>query len=49
MEKNNKPQSAPSAAKNTLVDLFETAVAQYPDNTLLFEKIGNAWTETTYR
>ena len=34
--------------KKTLVDLFEGAVANYPNNVFLKEKIGNTWTDTTY-
>ncbi len=34
--------------KNTLIDLFEGAVAQYSGNTFLKEKIGKTWHETTY-
>ena len=34
--------------KKTLVDLFEGAVANYPNNTFLKEKIGKEWTDTTY-
>jgi long-chain acyl-CoA synthetase len=49
MTQNNTPSQPAKGVKNTLVDLFETAVAQYPDNTLLLEKIGKEWTETTYR
>ncbi|MFI3285159.1 MAG: AMP-binding protein [Rikenellaceae bacterium] len=34
--------------KNTLIDLFERAVAKYADNIFLKEKIGSVWQETTY-
>ena len=34
--------------KNTLVDLFETAVNSFPQNSFLFEKTGNKYIETTY-
>lgn len=33
---------------NTLIDLFENSVAQFKNNTLLLEKVGKEWTETTY-
>lgn len=35
--------------KKTLPDLFEQSVKRYPENTFLLEKIGNTWTETSYR
>ncbi|MEG1586316.1 MAG: AMP-binding protein [Bacteroidales bacterium] len=35
-------------SRNTLIDLFENSVAQFPDNTLLLEKVGKEWVETTY-
>ena len=34
--------------KNTLVDLFESSVSQYPNNTFLLEKIGKEFQPTTY-
>ena len=34
--------------KKTLVDLFETSVKLYPDNTFLLEKTGKAFEPTTY-
>ncbi len=34
--------------KNTIVDMFERAVATYPSNVFLKEKIGSEWQETTY-
>ncbi len=33
---------------NSLIDLFESAVKQYPDNTYLYEKQDGKWTQTTY-
>lgn len=34
--------------KNTLVDLFESSVSQYPNNTFLLEKTGKEFQPTTY-
>lgn len=34
--------------KKTIVDLFETSVKQYPNNTFLLEKTGKAFEPTTY-
>ena len=34
--------------KKTLVDLFESSVRQYPNNTFLLEKVGKAFQPTTY-
>ena len=34
--------------KNTLVDLFESSVGQYPNNTFLLEKTGKEFQSTTY-
>lgn len=33
----------------TIIDLFESSVARFADNTYLHEKQGDIWTETTYR
>lgn len=34
--------------KKTLIDLFESSVAQYPDNTFLLEKTGNKFVPASY-
>lgn len=34
--------------KQTLVDLFEISVNQFPDNTFLMEKIGSEWQHTSF-
>ena len=34
--------------KNTLVDLFESSVSRYPNNTFLLEKTGKEFQPTTY-
>lgn len=34
--------------KNTLIDLFESSVRLYPNNTFLLEKIGKEFQPTTY-
>lgn len=34
---------------HTIIDLFESSVAQYADNTYLHEKQGNTWIQTTYQ
>ena len=33
---------------NTLINLFETAVKNFPNNTFLMEKVGEQWQNTTF-
>ncbi len=35
-------------SRNTLIDLFENSVIKFRNNTFLFEKIKDKWTETSY-
>jgi len=35
--------------KKTLIDVFESSVQKFPNNTFLKEKIGKEWMNTTYR
>lgn len=37
-----------TSQRNTLIDLFESSVKRYRNNTFLMEKIGNKWINTTY-